>query len=432
MVFQFWLGAILLLVIACALFLLPFVAKNRPAQTENESSRNRLNRDLYDLRLTELEQEDAQGLLIDKQKIIHELQHNLLDDVNEAQLNKEAKENRWLWLPGLLILTLGSVSLYYSAGSYQQLDNWENVLQRYPALQNKLFNDPHSRPSEQDLRDIMLGLRSHLITAADDADGWLLYSRLAMVFKDVQLASDALKKAYYLDPQSADIRLGYIQLQMQTDDESLRRQAQVMLDQLLEEQPDKLEAWSVYAFIALQKKDFPTAIQAWQKMLTLLDADSEQAVILRDSIAYAKKQMNDGATEIIIAPEHLVSDPAQSEQSKVAPLGKTYQVEVAISQQVRIPRNAFLFVYASPVGSKMPVAVLKMRITHFPITVELSDANSMMAGNKLSSYSEFIIKARITPDSNITSGLWQGQTAIIKAAEKGSINVLISQKLQKQ
>jgi len=425
MILQFWLGAILLLMIAAAVFLVPFIEKNRSAQAENELSRNRLNRDLYDVRLAELDQDEAQGLVVDKQKIINELQHNLLDDINEQQENKLVKKNRWLCLPGLLALILGSTSLYCAVGSYPQLANWQNVLQRYPVLQNKLFNEPHNRPSEQDLRDIMLGLRTHLITAADDADGWLLYGRLAMVFKDAQLASNALKKAYYLAPQSVDIRLGYIQLQMQMDDEYSRRQAQVMLAELLKEQPDKLEAWSLSAFIALQKQDFRTAIQVWRKMLTLLDADSEQAVILRDSIAYAKKQMSSSTA----APEQSTTVNNAPVQSKVAPLGKTYQVEVAVSQQVRIPDNAFLFVYATPVGSAMPVAVLKMHSTHFPVMVELSDANSMMAGNKLSAHPEFIIKARIAADSSITSGLWQGQTAVIKAGEKGRIKLLISRQL---
>lgn len=425
MILQFWIGAILLLISAVAGFLIAFIGKNK---AENGLSRNQLNRNLYDLRLAELQQDEAQGIVVDKQKIITELQHNLLDDINELPVSPQPKKNRWLCLPGLLVLVLGSVSLYSVVGSYQQLDNWQNVLQRYPALQNKLFNDPQSRPSEQDLRDIMLGLRSYLVTAADDADGWLLYSRLAMVFKDALLASNALQKAYYLDPQSVDIRLGYIQLQMQADDESSHQQAQAMLDELLKEQPDRLEAWSLSAFIALQKQDFRAAIHAWRKMLTLVDGGSEQAVILRDSIAYAKKQMNSSAA----IPEQSITDNNLATQSKVAPSGKTYQVEVAISQQVRIPDNAFLFVYATPVGSAMPVAVLKIRSTHFPVTVALSDANSMMAGNKLSAHPEFIIKARIAADSSITSGLWQGQTAVIQAGEKKPIKLLISRALAKQ
>ncbi len=429
MILQFWLGAILLLIIACVVFVSPFIfQKKQFVKTENELNRNLLNRDLYEIRLAELEQDEQQGLIIDKKKIITELQHNLLDDTVQQQVKKEFTKNKMLWLPGLLVLILGSVSLYWSVGSYQQVDNWQNVLQRYPALQNKLFNDSSSRPSDQDLRDIMLGLRTHLTTQADDADGWLLYSRLAMVFKDAELALNAVKKAYLLDSDSIDIRLVYIQLKMQMGDQYSRNQAEVMLVKLLKDQPDELEAWSMYAFMALEKQDFSSAIQRWQKMLTLVDENSEQAGILHDSIAYAKNQMT-GATKTTPALEHSPTVENSAQQSVIAPLGETYQVQVSIAEKVNLPENGFLFVFAQRVDSAMPVAALKMKITSFPVTVELSDANSMMEGDKLSAQPEFIIKARISLDGSITSGTWQGQTEVIKAGEKSPIKLLVSQPL---
>ncbi|MFT6987284.1 MAG: cytochrome c-type biogenesis protein CcmI [Psychromonas sp.] len=426
MILQFWIGVILLLIVACGVFVFSFIARKN--KSKNEAARNLLNRNLYDIRLEEIEKDDQQGLIIDKEKIITELQHNLLDDTFEVALEKATKPQKWLWLPGVLVLILGSLGLYWSVGAYQQLDNWQNVLQRYPALQNKLFNDADSRPSDQDFRDIMLGLRTHLVAEPNDADGWLLYSRLGMVFNDAELALNAVQKAYLLDPDSVAIRLIYIELTMQMGDQYSQDQAEAMLLKLLKDKPDNLEAWSMYAFMAIEKQDFSSAIHRWQKMLTLVDENSQQAGILRDSIAYAKNKMT-GSNKSTPALENSSEIADSGQESKVAPVGATYQVHVAIADDVNLPKNGFLFVFAQQVGAKMPIAALKMNITRFPVTVELSDANSMVEGNKLSLHSEFVIKARISSDGSISSGTWQGQSSLIKAGEKQAINLLIAQPL---
>ncbi|MCG6199809.1 c-type cytochrome biogenesis protein CcmI [Psychromonas antarctica] len=426
MILQFWLGAILLLVIACAVLIFHFVAHNAQRGDRHRlSSRDLLNRNLYEIRLAEIEQDDAQGLIIDKDKMISELQYNLLDDTDPKRSKKESKVNTRLWFPGLVVLILGSVALYWSVGSYQQVANWESVLQRYPALQDELFNDKNIRPSEQNLRDIMLGLRSHLTTQVDDADGWLLYSRLAMVFKDADMALDAIKKAYQLKPNSNAIRFVYIQLKMQGEEYD-KEQAKAMLQSLLKEQPHNIEAWSMYAFMAVEEDDFSTAIVRWQKMLTLVDDNSEQATVLHDSIAYAQKQII--ARAVSATPNSATIEPT-TQQRLAAPVGQTYQVQISIADRVIIPEPGYLFVFAQQVGAKMPIAAVKIKITRFPVAVELSDANSMVAGNKLSLYPEFIIKARISSDGSITSGKWQGQSDLIKTGEKGAIKVHIAQPL---
>lgn len=417
MILQFWLGVILLLMVACVVFAFSFIARKNRAN-KNGAARNLLNRNLYDIRLDEIEKDEQQGLILDKDKIITELQHNLLDDTLDSPVEKAPEAQKWLWLPGVLLLILGSVSLYWSVGSYQQLDNWQNVLQRYPALQEKLFNDPDSRPSDQDFRDIMLGLRTHLAQAPDDADGWLLYSRLGMVFNDLELALNAVKKAYALNPDSVEIRLIYIQLKMQMSDQYSQQQAETMLLNLLKDKPDNLDAWSMYAFMALEKQDFSSAIERWQKMVSLVDQDSQQAAILHDSIAYAKKQMAEAGNPVIETPQ----------QAEVAAVGERYQVQITLADEVNLPENGFLFVFAQQPGAKMPIAAVKMKITAFPVTVELSDANSMM-GDKLSQHAEFIIKARISSDGGITSGTWQGETPLIKSGEKQKIKLLIAQPL---
>ncbi|PKG39883.1 c-type cytochrome biogenesis protein CcmI [Psychromonas sp. Urea-02u-13] len=435
MIIQFWLGAILLLIIASAVFVIPFLATKKRDQN-SDNNRNQLNRALYDVRINELEQDDNQGLLIDKDKIVSELQHNLLDDINDETIVATNNKNKWLWLPGLLLLTFGSVAMYWSVGAYQEVNDWENSLQRYPALQEKLFNNSESRPTEQELKDIMLGLRTQLANDPSDADGWLLYSRLGLVFKDSELALDAIKKAYQLKPSSVDIRLVFAQLKMQKGDEYSQQQAEFMLEQLLIDAPTELQAWSMYAFMALERQDFAAAIKRWKQMLTLVDTNTEQAGMLRDSIRYAEKQIQGQPVTAPIVEEKVATKTSQNIESEAAGVDAVgapiYSVNISVADHVVVPDSGFIIVYAQAVsGPKMPIAAIKLALTTLPLSTQISDANAMMQGMKLSDHSEFVIKARLSKSGDVMNkeGDWQGVSNVIKAGQKSPVNIMITEQL---
>ncbi|MFQ3175646.1 MAG: cytochrome c-type biogenesis protein CcmH [Psychromonas sp.] len=431
MILQFWLSSILLMIIATALLVIPFIRHYKNGRQGDR--RNQLNRALYEIRLTELENDEAQDLIVDKEIFRSELQHNLLDDTVDKETQKDYKNSKMLWLPAVLILVLGSYGMYTSVGAYQQVAQWQSVMERYPDLQNKLFNDQDNRPNEQELRDLMLGLRTQLSQNDNDADGWLLYSRLAMVFKETDVALDAIKKALLLDPKSLNIRLVDIQLKMQTGDADGQNQAEYLLTELLREYPDELQAWSMFAFMALEKQDYALAIQRWEKMQTLVDNNSSQAETLRDSISYAKQKMSKDTDSVIDNSTTSVTNPDSSIDNPPVAIGMTYRVEISVDGNVVVPEKGFLFVYAQAVGGPpMPIAALKIKLPTFPATIELSDANSMVKGVKLSDYPNFIIKARISVDGNASNsvGQWQGQSSAIAAGEKQNVKVLVSQRLE--
>lgn len=426
MIVQFWLGAILLLIIASVVFVIPFLATAKRKQNSTDK-RNELNRALYDVRINELKSDEDQGLLVDKDKIITELQHNLLDDINDQKLVATDNKNKRLWLPGLALLIFGSIAFYWNVGAYQELTKWEDTLQRYPALQNKLFNERDSRPTEQELRDIMLGLRTQLSKEPNDADGWLLYSRLGMVFKDAGLSLDAIKKAYQLNPNSVDVRLVYAQLKMQKGDEYSQQQAELMLERLLIDEPSELQAWSMYAFMALERQDFSAAILRWKKMLTLIEADSEQAKMLHSSINYAKKQIQESQVALS-EPVKVESQTAHVDEAG-API---YGVNISVADNVIVPESGFIIVYAQAVsGPKMPIAAVKLSLTTLPITTQLSDANVMMQGMKLSDHSKFIIKVRLSKSGNAMKkeGDWQGTSQVIKMGKINVVDIIINEQL---
>ncbi len=291
MILQFWLATTILLIIVSVFAAIPFLKIKKEGKQEY-NTRNQLNRSLYQIRLLELERDAEQGMLSDKNKMLTELQYNLLDDIDDNQEIKKPARSKLIFLPGLFLLIVGSLALYSRVGAYEEVQHWQNTLQRYPALQRQLFKDSDSEATEQNLRDIMLGLRTNLQDNSEDPQGWLLYARLGMILENTDLALDAISKAYSLDPKSVDIRLLYIQLSMQTGDDFLQQKAQLMLTQLLKEIPNNVDAWSMSAFMALGDKDYSRAIFSWKRLLQIVSPNTKQARILKDSINYAQKKLS--------------------------------------------------------------------------------------------------------------------------------------------
>jgi len=433
MILQFVIAALLLLLVFSVVMVTHFI-RDKAQQGRNEDRRNQLNHELYDIRLKEVEDDLSQGVVVDKEAMVAELQYNLLDDIDEG---KQSKQNnaQHIWVPGVVFLVLATVALYWSVGAFQEVNNWQQTLQRYPEIHKKLFEENDARPNEQELQDLMLGLRTHLANQPNDAEGWVLYSRLGRVFKDKELALDAIKKAVDVAPEKPEIELEYIELKMKIGDEYSQATAPLMLKNFLQRYPDNYDAWSMYGFMALQQENFAGAVERWQKMLGLVDPKSEKAIMLSNSIDYAKKQLAQQQlsqqAEGVESEQQLSANQATPEaQASPAVVGAAYQVNITVAQQVSYTKNSTLFVYAQAVnGPAMPIAAVKLPVNEFPVKVVLSDANAMMQGIKLSDHKQFIIKARISADGTVnkTNGQWSGVSQVIKAGQKATVNIEINQ-----
>ena len=433
MILQFVIAALLLLVIFSVVIAIHFI-RDKANQNTTQERRNQLNHELYDIRVKEVEDDIQQGVVIDKETMIAELQYNLLDDIDDTASSKQSKQNnsQRIWIPGVVFLILASVGLYWSVGAFKEMNDWEGALQRYPEIHKKLFEDNDSTPNEKELEDLMLGLRTHLENQPNDAQGWVLYSRLGRVFKDKELALGAIQKAIQAAPNNAEIELEYIELKMKLGDEYSQATAESMLNRFLQKYPDNYEGWSMYGFMALQQENFVGAIERWQKMLALVDQSSEKASMLKNSIAYAQEQLALQKQPEVVEQKTVSTEQSRPEQSNDAPaiVGAAYEVNVSLSEQVNYTKNSTLFVYAQSVnGSPMPIAAIKLPISTFPVKVVLSDANAMVQGIKLSDHPQFIIKARISADGTVNkdAGQWSGESGVINAGEENAINIKIDQ-----
>ncbi|EOW6614127.1 c-type cytochrome biogenesis protein CcmI [Vibrio fluvialis] len=394
----FWISTLILVAIACVFIAIPLIQKKANNDTV---LRDELNKAFYKDRLSELQEETAEGLVDNQQDLIADLKQSLLDDIpTDKQATQQSQVSTLAVLvPSVLLVVLLSYGMYAKFGNYDKVEHWQQVSADLPQLTRKLMA-PQGQGVEltdQEMEDLTLSLRTRLYYQPEDSTGWLLLGRIAMANRDMQTAIGAMKHAYALEPQDGDIQLGYAQALMLSDDEMDQTQARSILQRLAKRDYVDLRVYSLLAFDAFERADYPSAIQYWGLMQKMIGPNDSRYEMLTRSIDSAKRKMGEGVVE-----------------------GKSVSVTISLADNVVLPQNAVLIVSVhSADGAPMPIAAARYPLSSFPRTVVLDDNNSMMQGRKLSDLSTLMVRVRIDTDGNVSTkdGDWFGESQPVNLGE---------------
>ncbi|MEV3805857.1 c-type cytochrome biogenesis protein CcmI [Aeromonas veronii] len=376
-------------------------------------SRSALNKQLYRQRLLEIGEEREQGVLAEEPDSLVELQRSLLDDIPDVEQTVRSGKSL-IWIPGVLVLLVVSLGLYYKLGSWQEVSRWQDASSRLGELSNRILVERDAKVTEQDLLDFTLALRTRLKDEPNDYRGWLLLGRLALDGNDPEMASEALERAYTLAPQKSLVAVPYAQALMMTGDEA---QADALLQAAIAQDPENIEARSVYAFMALQKEDFQTALARWQAMLPLMEKGTPRYVMVERSMEYARAQLKQRGIEVTNSG---AAKAGAVEGQPLAVKEGEFPIHVTLAAGIQMPEDAHLFVFAVvPNGPPMPIAVKRIAGPTLPVTLSLGDGDAMMEGSKLAAYPELQFKARLSRGGNVMNkeGAFEGVSVPVKTAE---------------
>ncbi|ELX7501067.1 c-type cytochrome biogenesis protein CcmI [Vibrio fluvialis] len=394
----FWISTLILVAIACVFIAIPLIQKKANNDTV---LRDELNKAFYKDRLNELQEETAEGLVDNQQDLIADLKQSLLDDIpaDKQAAQQSQVSTLAVLVPSVLLVVLLSYGMYAKFGNYDKVEHWQQVSADLPQLTRKLMA-PQGQGVEltdQEMEDLTLSLRTRLYYQPEDSTGWLLLGRIAMANRDMQTAIGAMKHAYALEPQDGDIQLGYAQALMLSDDEMDQTQARSILQRLAKRDYVDLRVYSLLAFDAFERADYPSAIQYWGLMQKMIGPNDSRYEMLTRSIDSAKRKMGEGVVE-----------------------GKSVSVTISLADNVVLPQNAVLIVSVhSADGAPMPIAAARYPLSNFPRTVVLDDNNSMMQGRKLSDLSTLMVRVRIDTDGNVSTkdGDWFGESQPVNLGE---------------
>lgn len=403
----FWLIVIILLVVAGALLVIPAMRQNQHAPA---TTRDELNKAIYQDRLSELAEDEAQGVVEQRPELIQELQQNLLTDIPQQPDEEISPINRWMLLPGVVILVVVAVGLYLKTGGLAQVQAWHQVEAQMPELRARVANERAQPLSTEEIARLGLGLRTSLQQDAGNVNDWMMLGRVGMALNNATTATQAFAKAYQLAPDNEDVRLGYAEVLTRSNDQQDNQLATQMLRTMVGQDHTNLRAMSLLAFNAFEQGDFKQVIGAWEVMLKLLPAGDSRIEVIKRSIQQAKSQAG----------------------QETATLG----IEVSLSSDAaqKLPQQGTLIISVTDGANPVPVAVKQLPLSRFPLSVALDDSNAMMPERLLSSLSQVNVRARISLDgtANPQAGDWFGESGVQGFGEKAqpqTINVQINKQI---
>ncbi len=407
-----WACFALLTLMALLFVVLPFLKKEQVTTITHNANAELIS--IYEQRLAEL-QSDLDNQRIDAQnhsESVVELKRRLLNELSPEKSLHSRGNNRIFALTGAAFVIALTGVFYTMTGNQQQIVAWHDAMDNLAEYGERAVMQKGEPLSENELQAFALGLRTKLSRSGDDEMAWMLLGRVAMTLSEFDMAQQSFDKALRMNPNNLQVLISYSQILLIEGSDASMTRAAGMLSKILQVEPNNVDAISLLALIAYERKDWPQAKAAFEVLLASMDKTDTRYTMIEQRISEIEQQI---ATT---NPQVNTSGSAISVTVDIAP-------ELANKQ----PENGILFVFAKALtGSPMPIAVVKLTEYQFPITIELSDENAMVAGLNLSSAEQIIISARISNDDSVmpSAGELEGHSAVLQRAATEQLQLQIN------
>ena len=265
----------------------------------------------------------------------------------------------------------------------------------------------------------------------DRLEGWLMLGRTYVALEQPAKGAAALQRALALAPQDPEIMVSLAQALAAAAGGQLAGRPVELITSALAVAPDHATGLWLQGLAAYQAKEFPQAVEHWERLAQGLDPNGEDAAQLRQFIADAREEgglpPGDAPTAAPASP--MTGQTAAAGQDTLA-AGPSLQVEVSLAEPLwrEADINHSLFVYAKAAsGPPMPLAVKRLKVADLPLTVTLDDSLAMTPEMKLSNFPQVIVGARISPSGQASpqSGDLEGETGPLAPGGQASVKVLI-------
>ncbi len=265
-----------------------------------------------------------------------------------------------------LIVPAATVLIYRQIGTPEALN---------PAARSA----PDQAASEQ---AVLAQLEAQVKNHPGDQQAWFLLGRLHSGRQDFASAAIAFESAAELDPDNPLVitELAAALLLNAGPQQAPPNRAVELIERALSMDSNQQKALWLRGMLAFREGNFQASLNDWERLAQLVSPDSPIAASLSEQIDQAKQRLQ--ANEVAT---HLV------------------QVNVALASGAVVQAHDTLFVFIRRTSGGAPVAVRRVARPEFPLTLQLSDADSMQSGNALSNATgELEVVARLSASGTAT------------------------------
>ncbi|MCP8689390.1 c-type cytochrome biogenesis protein CcmI [Marinobacterium sedimentorum] len=376
-----WTGIALLTLCALGIVLLPLLRARRLQQQEVAEDRDRQNIDIYRERLSELEEEKALGNLaqpeFDELKL--ELERSLLQDVGDTEAALQVSKVSSMQVVTVsvmaLLLVVSALGLYAKLGSAPRLEL---------ALERQAGPDPFDGRTPT-LEEALSRLEHELEVTPENVEGWYLLATTYMGAGRFDDGIAAFKQLLARLPEDAPQYTGvmgqYAQALYFANGGKMNEQVREQVTATLQRNPGEITALGLLGIDAFEQQRYAEAIDFWSRALA--QAEPSAAESLRAGISRAQQELRALGEPV---PEVAGIEPAEIRLA----------VRLAEGLGTALEPDQAVFIFARPVGGRMPLAAVKLKVSDLPLEVVLDDTQAMTPQARLSGVDEVEVGARIS------------------------------------
>ncbi len=323
----------------------------------------------------------------------------------------------WLVLAALLAVLAGAVYLY-SSGNLRGLISAKPMAgeSASPASGTGTTKSLKALSDEQLERMVAQAL-SLTQQEPKNASAWaMLAHSYEMLGKFVEAASAYTTLAQLL-PSDAQVLADHADVLAVVNGRSFKGEPVALLKRALAIDPKNAKALVLAGSASIEEQDYTQAVSYLERARAAATDPALQRQI--DVSIEQTKAMAGGVSALPAAP---VQSKASAGATGVAePAQVSGRVWLADDLRAKAPAQATLFLYARPVdGSRMPVALLRKKVSDLPFNFTLDDSMGMVPNVSLSKLSAVVVVARISARGNVTptTGDLEGVSAPVPVGSK--------------
>lgn len=270
----FWIVVAIMIAIALLFVVLPLLGRG---QAKAAASRSDLNLSVYRDQLRELDSELAEGALSKEQyqSARSELETRVLEDSSGPAANAAAPaaNGRGAAIAAAIAVPVFSISIYLMVGQ--------------PGETGTASKPPPASQQEQ-INAMVDSLAQKLKQNPDDAEGWAMLGRSYNAMRRYSEAADAYERAVALQPNNPQVLTDYADILAMKNGRNMLGEPEKYIQQALQIDPNNMKAIALMGTAHFQRKNYPAAIESWQKILNMVPPDSPIAASIKANISQAQ------------------------------------------------------------------------------------------------------------------------------------------------
>ncbi len=266
--------------------------------------------------------------------------------------------------------------------------------------------DPAAQQAQ--IEAMVTQLVERLKTQPDDAEGWQMLARSYGVQGRYADAIAAHKRVLALKPNDAQVLADYADALAMANNRTLDGEPSALILQAVKLDPSNVKALALAGTVAFNHADYKTAVAYWERAVQVADPASGYAQQLQGALDEARQRgglppaaaaASAPAATLATATAEAASPGAAPAPSAAATVTGRVSLQAALKGQVGPDDTVFIFARA-PTGSRMPLAILRKKVSDLPLDFKLDDSLAMSPAARLSSVPQVVVGARISKTGN--------------------------------